>query len=151
MAGMAGDAPDLLRTAMVELTVDLIDEGKLIKEINRSIQEAAAALSTRKAAGKTGGVCKVNIEISLGYDKDMRDVVNVTNTVTLKTPKNEAHSMVKEINGHLLCQRDGSDAGDPDQQRLFSPRGTPLGTIDKKTGEVIPLGDVAGRIKHTGG
>lgn len=133
--------------AMVEINTDLIGEGDLKREMDRAIVEAHAALIHRRdKEGKTGGACKISVEIEIGYDKDMRDTVAIRHVVTLKTPKNQTVSLVKEKNGRLLCQRGGASKDAPEQQRLFDAAGRPIGAIDKNTGEVIEEQPVAGKI-----
>lgn len=132
--------------AMVEINTDLIGEGSLKREMDQAIKEAHAALVKRREAGQTGGACKISVEISIGYDPDMRETVEIKHVVTLKTPKNESVSLVKEKGGLLLCQPTGSSEDAPEQQRLFDGAGRPIGVLDKSTGELIEEQPVAGKI-----
>lgn len=135
--------------AMFELDVHLIDEGRLVRQINESLREAHRALLRRKDEGTTGGACKITVDISMGYDPDMRETVCITNSVTLKTPKNESVTLVKEKAGRLLCQPTGSSEDAPEQQRLFDAAGRAIGLFDPKTGEVLDQEEsaVAGSIR----
>lgn len=130
----------------VELSAELIDEGKFIAEITSSCREAHAALVKRKERGEFGGECTVNATVRMGYDPDVKGLINVTTCVVLKTPKNEHTTLVKETGGMMLCQLDGSSAETPDQLRLFDSKARPIGTLDKHTGEVAPVEEIAGRV-----
>ena len=132
--------------AMVEINTDLIDEGKLKREMDDAIREAHEALVKRRESKATGGACKVTVEIEIGYDPDMRDTVAIKYSVSLKTPKNQSVSLVKEKGGRLLCQPSGSNADAPEQQQLFDGAGRPIGKVDTRTGEVIEEDEVAGKI-----
>jgi hypothetical protein len=133
--------------AMVEISTDLIDEGKLKIQMDEALREAHAAMLRRKEAGQTGGECKISVEISMGYDPDMRDMVTLTHCVTLKTPKNQSVSLVKEKAGRLLCQPSGSSSDVPEQQRLFDSNGRVIGVIDVQTGVLTDEPTVAGTIR----
>lgn len=131
---------------MLEVNLDLIAEGRLVKQINQAIREAHTALERRKKDGVTSGACKIAVDIGIQYDPEIRDTIAITHCVTLRTPKNEETSLAKEKNGVLLCQPTGSGDDDPDQQRLFDASGRPVGTIDRRTGEIVEPKAVAGKI-----
>lgn len=132
--------------SMVEITTELIGEGALLREMNQALKEAHAALLKRREDGQTGGACKISVEVTMGYDPDMRETVAITHCVTLKTPKNQSVTLVKEKAGRLLCQPSGSSTDIPEQQRLFDAQGRPIGLVDRRTGEVIDEQPVAGKI-----
>jgi len=138
--------PELAPGTMIEVTADLIAEGRMIRQINAAIREAFAALEERREDGQTTGACTITATIAIGYDPQLRDHVTLKHCVTLKTPKNEETSLVKAKGGVLLCQPTGADDSDPEQQRLFDAQGRPIGVLDPRTGEITDLDDVAGKI-----
>lgn len=144
---MATKTKGLPEGAMVEISTDLIDEGRLKLQIDEALREAHAALMRRREAGQTGGECKISVDISMGYDPDMRETVTLTHCVSLKTPKNQSVSLVKEKAGRLLCQPSGSSTDIPEQQRLFDAQGRSLGVLDLETGELTSESEVVGKIR----
>lgn len=134
----------------VELTTDLVGEGKLVEEMDAAIREAHTALRSRRERGETGGACTITATITLAYDPQFKEHVLIKHAVGLKTPKNEYSTMVKEKGEVLLCQPEGSNAETPDQLRLFDASGRPRGVLDKRTGEVTEAKDVAGRVGAAG-
>lgn len=131
---------------MIEVTTELIAEGRLLRQMNAAIREAHAALERRREEGVTSGACTITASISIGYDPDMRDTVAITHCVTLKTPKNEETSLAKAKAGVLMCQPTGADGGDPEQQRLFDAQGRPIGTLNPRTGEITDTSEVVGKV-----
>lgn len=131
-------APPLLPAGtLVEMTLDLIDEGNLKSEVNRHIAEAIRVLDERRKRGAdSGGKCKITMTVELGFDKDLVDHVRLTHHVQTKTPKNERASLAKAVHGRLLVAPDGSRADSPDQLRLFDHFGRPIGRLDPLTGVI---------------
>jgi len=123
--------------AMVEVTADLIDEGKFMQELNLAIRQAHDALKARHARGERSGECVIQATVKIGYDKDIDAHLALKTSVVTKTPKNERVCLVKEQNGLMLCAPSGADSDTPDQQRLFDARGRAIGVLDKRTGEVV--------------
>jgi len=134
----------------VELRTDLIGSGNLVVEMDDALREAHDALKRRRERGELGGDCTITATIKLGYDPDLKEHVKVVHCVTLKTPKNEMATIVKEKGDMLLCQLEGSTAETPDQLRLFDGRGRITGTLDRATGAVQEVNDVAGRVGAAG-
>lgn len=131
------DAGQVPADALVELTAELVGEGSLLREIDQALSEAAAALARRKLRGRIDGDCVVTATIRLGYDEEREDHVVVTHFVQLRTPRNEVVTSVVEKRGRLLCQPGGSGPDSPNQMRLFRPDGEPIGTVDRRTGELV--------------
>lgn len=138
--------PELAPGTMIEVTADLIAEGRMVKQINAALREAYLALERRREDGQTTGACTITASISLGYDPDMRDTIAITHCVTLKTPKNEETSLAKAKGGVLLCQPTGADESDPEQQRLFDAQGRPIGVLNPRTGEITEPDTVVGKV-----
>lgn len=147
---MVSAAAGIPADAMVELTADLVDDGRMVKDLNSSIAEASGVLERRRAAGKAGGKCKIALTIELESDPELEDHVTVTYHVTTKTPRNDRTCLVRSAGGRLLCRPDGADAETPDQMVLFSRRGEVVGAIDRQTGEVLDPPETVGKVAGGG-
>lgn len=142
-------APHIPADALVELTAQLVDEGRLVEDMDAALAEANGVIERRKAAGKTGGKCKITATIELEADPEIEGHVIITYHVTTKTPRNDRSCLAKSAGGRLLCQADGARDETPDQLVLFDRRGRAIGAVDRETGEVMPppsdtVGKVAG-------
>lgn len=128
--------------AMVEICVDLVDEGDFKKRLDLAIRRAHRGLREylEESSDKSGSAVIV-AKIKLKYDPDADDHVVIDHQIGVKTPERVKRSYVKERKGHLLCQPGGSNSGNPDQQRLFNPDGTIIPRPDTEE-----PGAVAGKI-----
>jgi len=143
---MPKPAPVIPSDMLCELTVDLIDEGKLVAAINSAISEAGRALRLRRDRGDSGGKCSVSVRIELEYDPEIRDRLMVTTWCDLKTPRNERVSEAKELGGRVLCRPEGTSEDPVDQLRLFNRDGKAVATLDLGTGELLEPPAKAGKI-----
>lgn len=132
--------------AMIEMRVEDIDEGGLIRQMNASIKEAMAVLVARRKRGEAKGEATITAQVRMGFDPKIENHVAIVHVVTMKTPKNERTSLVKEVAGRLLCQPGGANKDTPDQLALFSPRGVPIGRMDTATGELVDEPTVVGAV-----
>lgn len=145
---MTRAAPSPPADAYVEVTVETIGEGnrRLTTQINESLREAFRGLVDRRDRGESAGTARITAEIRLEWNPDARDHVNIVHSVSLKTPKVEVGSIVKERGGRMLCQAEGSSMEPPEQMRLFDSMGRPRGTMDRVTGELLEESPIAGRV-----
>ena len=143
---MPKPAPVIPSDMLCELTVDLIDEGKLVAAINSAIAEAGGALRRRRDRGEPGGKCVLTARIELEYDAEIRDRLVITTWCDLKTPRNERVSEAKELAGRVLCRPEGTSEDPVDQLRLFNRDGKAVATLDLGTGELLEPPAKAGRI-----
>lgn len=127
--------------AMLEIGVELIDEGSFIKSCNAALRKCFRDLiAFEKETGNRTGKAAVSIKISLGRMKqaDGRFIVDTDIKVTVPTPRKA--TVVVEKAGRLLCQPVGTN-NDPLQQMIFDSQGRIIagggGVIDGKTGEVV--------------
>lgn len=128
--------------AMVEICVDLVDEGDFKKRLDLAIRRAHRGLREYLEESKDkGGTATIVAKIKLRYDPDADDHVVIDHQIGVKTPERVKRSYVKERKGHLLCQPSGSSEDNPDQQRLFNPDGTIIPRPDAASN-----GAVAGKI-----
>jgi len=138
--------------AMIEATIDAIDEGAFRKELDQALRAGHRELEryAEETGDRTGSVT-ITASISLNLPKDLDDHVHITTSVNKKLPVRKRGTLVKSKGGRMLCQPSGSSAESPDQQVLFDARGVCIGTVDKSTGELIEDDDetraVAGEIK----
>jgi hypothetical protein len=139
---------------MLQIGIELIDEGQFIKQVNAAIRKAYKNLREfeQQTEVKTGKAV-VQIGVSIQRMKDSETYFVVKTTLNVKTPSApEKASVVVEKSGHLLCQPIGTNE-EPDQQLIFDAKGRIISggpiTIDGKTGEVIDEAPpVAGTIRR---
>lgn len=144
-------APDIPADALVELTTMLVDEGRLVEDIDAALAEANGVLERRKAAGKPGGKCRITATVELEADSEIDGHVVITYHVTTKTPRNDRSCLAKSAGGRLLCQVDGARDETPDQLVLFDRLGRAIGAVDRETGEVVPPpSDTVGKVARVG-
>jgi len=129
MTSATGSKP-LPADTYVEITVERVAEGQFCEEITAALREAHAALAKRRDRGELGGECVLTATVRIGYDPALKEHVRLVHAVSLRTPKNECVTVVKERGGALLCQLSGSTGDSPDQA----------------TGEVHETKEVAGRV-----
>lgn len=141
--------------AMVQLSAELIDEGKFLHQLNRTITKAHAGLAEYRHETSDGTAsCTIQCQIKISYDPEMANHVLIEHAIKSKLPGRKVRTLVKEAGTEgaeiLLVQPTGSSSDNPDQLRMFDNRGKPIGVLDKTTGEVIDekpdQTGVAGRI-----
>ncbi len=149
-------APTIPHGAMVLAGIEHIDDGAFLSAINDALREAHAAIAkAREKTGSSSVSAGVSISLTVGYDKDIRDIVEIRGDIRVKVPSvSTAKSLVKERAGRMLCQPTGADATTPDQLRLFNPSGSALGTFvrgrglvkdgEEETGVAGSIGSAAG-------
>ena len=136
---MKTKTPPLPSDTLLELTSNLIDEGRFVGDLNAAIAEANEILEKRIKKGDTKCRCKITATIEIASDKDLTDHRMIRYAVTTKTPKEERSTLAKSKNGRLLCQADGTGAESPDELKLFDRQGRAIGLLDVTTGETKPL------------
>jgi hypothetical protein len=147
----AAAAAGIPADALVELTAGLVDEGRLIEDMDAALAEANVVIERRKAAGKLGGKCKITATIELEADPELEGHVVITYHVITKTPRNDRACLAKSAGGRLLCQADGARGETPDQLVLFDRRGRAIGAVDGATGEILkPPSDTLGKVAGGG-
>lgn len=136
--------------AYVGVNVNNIDEGKLKKRLDRQLTRAMKELKDyEEQSGDRSGKAVITATIALARSKDSKEFWAITYGVKIATPMPKNLSLVKERNGHLLCQPTGASEFDPDQMVIFDDKGRPIGGTDPETGEVYDGADkptVAGSI-----
>lgn len=136
--------------AMLELSLDLIAEGQLKNELDAAVKRAHRDLiEYREATGDPSGKTTVTLTIELKHDKDVKDWVAVTHSVSNGVPKRTATTLVREAGDRLLVQPIGSHEESPDQQVLFDKSGRSIGVSKNGQFEAAPEADaspVAGKI-----
>lgn len=141
--------------AMLEIGLELIDEGKFIKQVNAAIRKAYKdLLDFEKQTDIKTGRASVAVSIGMGRLKQANNHFVVETQITVKQPASpKGATVVAEKCGRLLCQPVGTN-DDPEQQLIFDAQGRIIGDkgalIDNETGEVIEK-PVAGSIRRAQG
>jgi len=143
---MANNTP-IPSGAYVELNVDLVSEGALRREIDRRIGQAFRELLEREqATGDKTGKAVVTAQIVIERGKDSEQFWRIRHKVQHAVPPITQMSLVKGVNGRLICQPEGAGKDDPDQMKLFDAQGRCKGVFDPQTGEIVEEPDVAGKV-----
>jgi hypothetical protein len=135
-----------------ELTIESIDEGRLVQEINRRIREAIAGLRRFELdTGDTGsGKAVVSVSIEFKRPEASDDEFLIISGTRLKIPTRKVQTRAKASRDGMvaLAAAGGTAYDSPDQYRLFNARGELSGGVDPDTGEAIDPAhrDVAGRV-----
>jgi len=132
---------------MIELQLGLIDEGRLLQQMNAALREGHKELQHyREETGDSTGKVTIELGLELAYDPEMKDHIVITHGVRKKVPARKARTIVKDKGGYLLVQPIGSDRNSPDQFRLFGADGKPIGTWSEAEGVIEEPPAVAGKI-----
>lgn len=120
----------------LELSTDLIAEGKFKKKVDAEIRRVFRELREYEAeVGKTGKAV-INAKITINSAKGMNDHYQVKFVVKSAVPVVESSTLVKQKNGRLLCRPEGSAEDSPDQAILqFDDQGNPVAGVDPDSGE----------------
>lgn len=132
--------------ALVELSVDLIDEGKLKGALNAKLKQTLRELlEFEKETMTRDASAQVTLTIKMSRTKGSTEFFDIEYGAASKVPVVTRGTSVKEVGGRLLCQPAGSSDDSPDQQLFFDSRGRIIGGVDPETGEAHEP-PVAGRI-----
>lgn len=123
------------KPAFVELSVGLINEGKLLEQANRQLRAAFRELRNFEDETGEAGKATVTVAVEIKKAKDLKEHYMVSYTVRKSTPTSKVGSVVKEKGGRLLCRPEGSASDTPDQGLLFNERGDAIAGTDPDTGE----------------
>ena len=138
--------------ALVELDVELIDEGKFKTYVEHKLKQALdGLLSYEQESMDSSAAATVTVKLKIQRQKGSAQFMDLSYKADTAVPVVERMSTVRVADGKLLCQPSGSNDGDPDQQLFYDARGRIIGGVDRATGEVISpnsIPPVAGKIKH---
>lgn len=121
---------------MVELDVDLIDEGRMRTQLHQSLKRALRdLLAYEKESMDRDGSAEVTLKIKMGRTKGSSEFFDVEYGTSVKVPNVVRGTSVKEVGGRLLCQPSGSNEDNPEQQLFYDAKGRIIGGVDPDTGE----------------
>jgi hypothetical protein len=123
--------------AYLELNLDLIDEGNLRVQADNAIRKAVAELlDYEKQTEDRGQSAEITVKLKIRRAKNANEHFEVTHTTAVKVPTPKRTSIVKEANGRLLCQPNGSSASDPDQMVFFDRHGRQIAHEEEVAGRI---------------
>lgn len=120
---------------LAEISINLINRGEFVQEVNNKIREGHAALKEhyRRTGSKKGKVV-IGMRLEMAYDPKIDGHVAIDNSIDMKVPKISKATLIKEREGKLLVRPEGDV--DIDQLHLFDEQGHPLGTYDEESGKI---------------
>jgi hypothetical protein len=132
--------------ALVQLDLPLIDEGKLVAQIERKLRHGLRELLEYETeTGDRKAKAKITVSISLCRMKGAESFFDLQYSTKSSLPTAVKGTAVIEKNGRLLCQPGGSNE-DPEQQLFFDRNGRIIGGgVDKETGEEHPVAGTIGK------
>lgn len=121
-----------MATTFVPLSLDLIQEGQFVLDINTDLQELQRKLiqyvnKHGDAATKAKG--KLTIEILIGCANPEQEAYGIVTTITQSLPKRPPKASLamsgedQDGNLVLLVRNSGSDESNPEQGKLFKTHG----------------------------
>jgi hypothetical protein len=139
--------------AMVEVEVDLIDEGRFKIMVAQKLQQILdGLLQYEDQTSDTSASATVTIKFKLQREKGAKNFFNLSYKADTQVPVVERGTTLRVAGGKMLCQPAGTNDGDPDQQLFYNLEGRIIGGVDRHTGEKIDvkdIKDVAGVIKKS--
>lgn len=128
--------------AFVEIGLEDIDEGKLVKAANAKLKKAFRdTLEYEKETSDKTAKFVMNIEITCERMPNSEELWDISYKIPTKIPTATRATFAKEVGGKLLAQPAGTNEDTPDQQLFYDNRGAIIG------GEPTPIkSDIAGRI-----
>ena len=121
----------------VPMSLELIDEGELLNELEHAVQQAGRSLAhfvdTRKDDAK-GATCEVTLKLKLKCSDPEMGVIAASHQVVVKPPQSPSRTtlmLVSETQDGkpgVLVKDGGSDEGDPRQLKF--PKGSYKDTND---------------------
>lgn len=130
---------------LVPLTVDLIEEGRFLKELNEAVLNAGHEFAryVERHPGLVKAKGRVAVNIFLDYEAGDDGGYDIRTRIDSRLPgRPERASTVvpQEVAGQMfLCVRkSGSSADSPNQKRLTTDDGR---AVDQETGEVLDAPD----------
>lgn len=139
----------------VELTLDLINGGDLIRQVNDALNAAYRQTEHWEHASPDGGFRpgKFEVSVTILAERTGNDHMSLSAKIKSRTPPTIVKGgLVRAVAGRLLCDEDGSSDPNDSQMRMFNGRGEVIRTIDTDTGEeVLTDRAIAGKVAAAGG
>lgn len=118
------------KAELVEVRIQNIQEGKLLKRANKQLREMMRGLISHWSETQTrNGKGVLIIQIEAGALDKSDEIIEFTTKVKMKLPAVAGVSHAKQSDqGYAMAQPTGTNDGDPDQL-LFSGKGSLMGTL----------------------
>ena len=133
--------------AYIELSVNNINEGDFVKQIDDAIRLGVVELLRwEQVMHRRDAAVTISPKIKIKRASD--ELMQINASLSTSVPSITCESSYRLMENKLLCQLEGSSKENPDQMKLFDFRGRPKGVLDKVTGELIEDDgqEVAGKI-----